>query len=206
MPWKESSPMSERLAFVRACLDRRQRIVDICHQFGISEKTGHKILQRFRADGEAGLLDRSHAPRHCPHRIAPAAAARIIALRKRHPLYGAEKLRDWYARHLGLAVESWGGSQFHWRQDADPQRRGYTVWSVFQGDSTDFDPSDKPFMINDRVEDLDAVLTALRSEGITVDPKIEESEYGRFGWVMDPEGNRIELWEPPRDRSGDSPR
>jgi len=53
----------------------------------------------------------------------------------------AEKLRDWYARHLGLAVESWGGSQFHWRQDADPQRRGDTVWSVFQGDSTDSTPA-----------------------------------------------------------------
>ena len=61
-------------------------------------------------------------------------------------------------------------------------------------------------MINDRVEDLDAVPAALRSEGNTVDPKIEESEYGRFGWMMDPEGNRIELWEPSRDRSGDSPR
>jgi predicted enzyme related to lactoylglutathione lyase len=108
----------------------------------------------------------------------------------------AEKLR-WYAAHPGLPVESWGGFQFHWRQDDAPERRGYTTWSIFKGDTRYFDPSEKPFMINYRVEDLDAVLEALRSEGVAVDPKIEESEYGRFGWAMDPEGNRIELWEPP---------
>jgi len=109
----------------------------------------------------------------------------------------AEKLRDWYAKHLGLPVEPWGGFQFHWRQDEAPDRRGHTVWSVFKGDSSYFAPSEKPFMINYRVENLDAVLEALRSEGVAVDPKVDESEYGRFGWVMDPEGNRIELWEPP---------
>ena len=109
----------------------------------------------------------------------------------------AEKLRAWYAAHLGLPVESWGGFQFHWRQDDAPERRGHTVWSIFKGGTRYFDPSEKPFMINYRVEDLDAVLEALRSEGVAVDPKIEESEYGRFGWAMDPEGNRIELWEPP---------
>jgi predicted enzyme related to lactoylglutathione lyase len=108
-----------------------------------------------------------------------------------------EKLGAWYATHLGLPVESWGGFQFHWRQDDAPERRGHTVWSIFKGDTRYFDPSEKPFMINYRVEDLDAVLEALRSEGVAVDPKIEESEYGRFGWAMDPEGNRIELWEPP---------
>jgi catechol 2,3-dioxygenase-like lactoylglutathione lyase family enzyme len=108
-----------------------------------------------------------------------------------------EKLRSWYETHLGMPVESWGGLQFHWRQDEDRERRGYTVWTVFGADTRYFDPSEKPFMINYRVEDLDEVLAALKSEGVTVDDKIEESEYGRFGWVMDPEGNRIELWEPP---------
>jgi predicted enzyme related to lactoylglutathione lyase len=94
-------------------------------------------------------------------------------------------------------VESWGGFQFHWREDEDPGRRGLTVWSVFKEDTRYFDPSEKPFLINYRVEDLDAVLAALKAEGVTVDEKIEESEYGRFGWAMDPEGNRIELWQPP---------
>ncbi len=107
-----------------------------------------------------------------------------------------EKLRSWYEAHLGMPVESWGGLQFYWRQDEDRERRGYTVWTVFGADTRYFDPSEKPFMINYRVEDLDEVLAALKSEGVTVDEKIEESEYGRFGWAMDPEGNRIELWEP----------
>jgi transposase InsO family protein len=91
--------MSERLAFVRACLDRRQRIVEICEQFGISEKTGHKILHRFRTEGDAGLADRSHAPHALPHRMALAVADRIVALRKRYPLYGPVKLRDWLVQH-----------------------------------------------------------------------------------------------------------
>jgi len=108
-----------------------------------------------------------------------------------------EKLRSWYETHLGMPVESWGGLQFHWRRDDDPERRGSTVWTVFGADTRSFDPSKKPFMINYRVEDLDEVLAALKSEGVTVDEKIDESEYGRFGWAMDPEGNRIELWEPP---------
>jgi len=116
----------------------------------------------------------------------------------------AEKLRDWYARHLGLPVESWGGFQFHWRQDDDPQRKGSTVWSVFKGDTRYFDPSEKPFMINYRVDTLDVVLEALKSEGVAVDSKIEESDSGRFAWAMDPEGNRFELWEPPRDKGGDA--
>jgi predicted enzyme related to lactoylglutathione lyase len=110
-----------------------------------------------------------------------------------------KKLQDWYAKHLGLPVESWGGVQFPWREDGDPKRRGYTVWSIFKEDTHYFDPSEKPFLINYRVEDLDAVCAALKAEGVTVDEKIEESEYGRFGWAMDPEGNRIELWEPPKE-------
>jgi putative transposase len=99
MPWRESSLMFERLAFVQACLDRNERIVDICDQFGISEKTGHKVLQRFRTEGPAGLEDRSHAPRRQPHRMGADVADRIIALRKQHRLYGPEKLRDWLMQH-----------------------------------------------------------------------------------------------------------
>jgi predicted enzyme related to lactoylglutathione lyase len=112
-----------------------------------------------------------------------------------------EKLGAWYKEHLGLDVESWGGTQFHWRRDDAPDVRGSTVWTIFKGDTRYFAPSEKPFMINYRVDDLDGVVAALKSEGVTVDEKIEESEYGRFGWAMDPEGNRIELWEPPRAKA-----
>lgn len=99
MPWKESSPVSERLEFIRACLDRRQTIADVCASFAISEKTGQKWLARFREGGEAALLDRSHAPLTGAHRVAPALARQIIALREQHPLYGPVKLRDWLVQH-----------------------------------------------------------------------------------------------------------
>jgi catechol 2,3-dioxygenase-like lactoylglutathione lyase family enzyme len=103
---------------------------------------------------------------------------------------------QWYEQHLGLKREE-GVVLFRWREAADPQRLGTTVWSLFRRDSTYFDPSRASFMLNFRVADLDALLAALRAEGVTVDDKREDSEYGRFGWILDPEGNRIELWEPP---------
>jgi hypothetical protein len=96
-------------------------------------------------------------------------------------------------------VQPWGGTAFRW-QDPEPQPYGVTVWSVFPSTSEYFDPSPAPFMVNYRVANLGEVLAALRSEGCAVDDRIEQSEYGRFGWVMDPEGNRVELWEPPAGR------
>jgi len=100
-----------------------------------------------------------------------------------------EALRAWYRDHLGLEVTEWGGVVF--------EGPGKTVWSVLPADTDYFEPSAAAFMINYRVENLDRVLAALRSEGCEVDERVESSEYGRFGWVMDPEGNRVELWEPP---------
>ena len=109
-----------------------------------------------------------------------------------------ERMRDWYNRHLGIDIQAWGGTAFRWN---DPERvepdGGVTVWSLFKADTTYFAPSSAPFMVNYRVDDLHALLAALRAEGCSVDDKVEESEYGKFGWVMDPEGNRIELWQPP---------
>lgn len=99
MPWQESSPMSERLAFVQACLDRRKRIVEICSEFGISEKTGHKLLKRFRESGIEGLRDRSHAVLCHRYRITPEVAERVITLRRKYPLYGPAMLRDWLLQH-----------------------------------------------------------------------------------------------------------
>jgi len=106
-----------------------------------------------------------------------------------------EQLRDWYRKHLGIESESWGAS-LYWRDDPR-HSAAYTAWSPFAHDTKYFEPSHAPFMINYRVEDLDWLLTQLRAEGVDVDPRMEESEFGKFGWIMDPEGNRVELWEPP---------
>lgn len=109
-----------------------------------------------------------------------------------------EKLAAWYKEHLGLEVEEYGGVTFREPKSASvPTRQSYLVWSPFPADSDYFAPSTKPFMINFRVADLDQLLAKLRAEGVTVDEKTDKSDFGYFGWAMDPEGNRIELWEPP---------
>ena len=108
-----------------------------------------------------------------------------------------EKMYEWYERHLGLKREH-GTVLFHWRKPDDPAAECMTVWSIFRQDTKYLNPSTSPFMINYRVDDLDTVLEALRAEGVTTDPNPEDSEYGRFAWIMDPEGNKIELWEPPK--------
>jgi predicted enzyme related to lactoylglutathione lyase len=108
------------------------------------------------------------------------------------------KLHEWYEKHLGLKREGDSGPvMLHWREAEDPEKRGMTVWSLFKKDSKYFDPSQSSFMINYCVENLDALLDLLREEGVEIDPKLEDTEYGKFAWIMDPEGNRIELWEPP---------
>ena|ERR1051326_3245942 len=110
-----------------------------------------------------------------------------------------EKLADWYRKHLGFEVEEWGGVSFRENDPAnkDPVRQASTVWSPFAANTDYFAPSEKPFMINFRVTNLDGLLAKLRSEGVTVDEKTDKSDFGYFGWAMDPEGNKIELWEPP---------
>jgi predicted enzyme related to lactoylglutathione lyase len=108
------------------------------------------------------------------------------------------KLMSWYTTHLGVKPESEGSSttMFQWREKEDAEQVGYTVWSIFPHDTKYFDPSSSPFMVNFRVKDLDRLLDQLKREGVKVDDKREEYEYGKFGWIIDPEGNRIELWEP----------
>ena len=108
-------------------------------------------------------------------------------------------LGEWYRKHLGLEVEEYGGVTFRESAGAGdlPPRQAYTVWSPFSADTDYFAPSEKPFMINFRVANLDLLLAQLRREGVSVDEKTDKSEFGYFGWAMDPEGNRIELWEPP---------
>lgn len=106
-------------------------------------------------------------------------------------------LAEWYKIHLGLNVEDWGGVAFKWASPENPAGTGSTIWSPFKADTTYFAPSNASFMINYRVDDLHALLAQLRSEGCDVDTKVDESEYGKFGWVNDPEGNKLELWQPP---------
>jgi predicted enzyme related to lactoylglutathione lyase len=105
------------------------------------------------------------------------------------------KLGAWYKKHLGIDVQAWGGAKFRWVDTSGQPMIGTTAWSV--GDGKNFAPSTAPFMVNYRVSDLRALLAALRSEGCEVLDKTDESEYGKFGWVMDPEGNKVELWQPP---------
>lgn len=97
-------------------------------------------------------------------------------------------LSAWYRDHLGIPIEAWGGGMFT-AKEGDP-----TVWNLFPATTKHFDA---PVMVNYRVADLHALLAALRAEGCDVLEKVDDSEYGRFGWVMDPEGNKIELWEAP---------
>lgn len=103
-------------------------------------------------------------------------------------------LAAWYAKHLGLQVSDFGGVMF----EEDEKRAGCTLWTPFKEDTDYFKPSTKDFMINFRVDDVDALIAQLRSEGVQVDAEVKDFEgYGRFGWCMDPEGNRVELWQPP---------
>jgi predicted enzyme related to lactoylglutathione lyase len=104
-----------------------------------------------------------------------------------------QALSAWYAQHLGLKIEGFGGAMFF----EDSARPGCTLWTPFKEDTKYFEPSTKPLMVNFRVDDLDALLAALRGAGVQVDSRVDESEFGRFGWIMDPEGNRVELWQPP---------
>ncbi len=106
-----------------------------------------------------------------------------------------EVLREWYRRHLGIKLEEWGGAVMF--TNAGEKNPGYQIWSIFDSTTAYFEPGKATFMINYRVDDLKALLEVLKLEGCQVDERIEESEFGIFGWVVDPEGNRIELWQPP---------
>jgi catechol 2,3-dioxygenase-like lactoylglutathione lyase family enzyme len=106
------------------------------------------------------------------------------------------RLAQWYADHLGLPMESWGGAVLPWRR-ADTGGEACTVFSPFAEGTGYFAPSAREFMLNFRVDDLDATLAALRAEGCNVLDRAEDGEQGRFGYVVDPDGTLIELWEPP---------
>ena len=110
-----------------------------------------------------------------------------------------EKVKQWYKEHLDLPVDDWGAS-FEWRDKEEPDQVCHTAWSPFPADTDYFGPSQKEFMFNYRVENLQELLKVLAEEGVEIIGEIEEYEYGKFGWIMDPEGNKIELWEPVDDK------
>lgn len=105
----------------------------------------------------------------------------------------ANSVKDWYREHLGLDTDRWGCT--FWWKDKDGNDCS-TQWSPFEEDTDHFEPSKKDFMMNFRVENLDELLETLRSEGVEVLGTTESAEEGKFGWIMDLEGNKIELWEP----------
>jgi predicted enzyme related to lactoylglutathione lyase len=104
-------------------------------------------------------------------------------------------LLAWYRDHLGLDPAEWGGMVFDWHR-ADEAQGGSTTWAIFPPDTDYFGDRGSTYMINYRVEDLDRMLDQLRAAGVQVDDRVEESEFGRFGWAVDPDGNRFELWQP----------
>ena len=106
-----------------------------------------------------------------------------------------ETVRNWYARHLGIPMQGSHGAVFTWRKEGT-DIPGSTAWCPFKKDSSYFQPSEKEFMFNYRVENLEELLTVLREEGVQMVGEMEVYDYGKFGWIMDPEGNKIELWEP----------
>jgi predicted enzyme related to lactoylglutathione lyase len=105
-----------------------------------------------------------------------------------------KKLTAWYAEHLGFPVTEWGVS-FEWKDEV-PVGTGQTAWSIFAEDSKHFGDSGQGCMINYRVDDMDALLAALEAKGVWIDPKRDDSEFGKFAWIKDCDGNRVELWQP----------
>lgn len=117
-----------------------------------------------------------------------------------------KKLGAWYRKHLGVDVQAWGGAVFPWESPKPGGRQRFTVWSPF-ADTKDFAPSKLPYMLNFIVDDLDGLMKKLRRAKARVDKKpIDENEFGRFAWVFDPEGRKLELWEPPRVPKGKAKR
>jgi predicted enzyme related to lactoylglutathione lyase len=108
-----------------------------------------------------------------------------------------KKTKEWYGKHLGLPVDDYGAS-FRWidPNNKEAKEPALTAWSPFAADTKYFQPSEKPFMFNYRVENLVELLKVLKDEGVQIVGEMEEHSYGKFGWIMDPDGNKIELWEP----------
>ncbi|HME88038.1 MAG TPA: VOC family protein [Chthoniobacterales bacterium] len=110
-----------------------------------------------------------------------------------------DKLCGWYRKHLGIEIKE-RAATFKWRTFEDPKAERYTVWLAFPEETDYFAPSSKPLVINFQVANLEELLAHIKKEGVDVDTRVETYDYGKFAWIIDPEGNRIELWEPTTKR------
>ena len=106
-----------------------------------------------------------------------------------------KKLAEWDTKNLGIQLESWGGAILKWPEDKSDDQ-GLTVWSVADKSSPWFDPSPSGFMINYRIDNMDEMIAQLKSNGVEIFKGPESAENGKFAWVIDPDGNKVELWEP----------
>lgn len=106
-----------------------------------------------------------------------------------------QAMNEWYAKNLGLPTSDYG-TTFEWREADDPSKKGSTTWCTFPQNAQHFNPSDKPFMINYRVENIVELVNELKKENVTIVDEIAVYDYGKFVHILDPEGNIIELWEP----------
>lgn len=115
------------------------------------------------------------------------------------------QLYEWYEKHLGIKREAHGQcATFEWRElqapdGSEPGAKGATAWAIFPRSTKYFGASKASFMLNYRVDDLDGLLGELQKAGVEIDPHRESADYGKFAWIMDPDGNRIELWEPAKE-------
>ena len=107
-----------------------------------------------------------------------------------------KKMTEWYKEHLGLNTNAWGGASFEWREEADSTKKGQTQWQPFSENTKYFDPSTKDFMINYRVDNLEALVEELRKNGVTIVDTMQVVDFGKFIHILDAEGNKVELWEP----------
>jgi predicted enzyme related to lactoylglutathione lyase len=121
-----------------------------------------------------------------------------VFLRARDP----KSLSAWYVKHLGITLSDYGGATFLWTDEV-PATTGMTTWSLFPEDTKNFGPGNEKgpqqAMVNYRVDNLDELLAQLAAENVTIDPQRDDYDFGRFAWIVDPEGNRIELWQPLAD-------
>jgi predicted enzyme related to lactoylglutathione lyase len=142
-----------------------------------------------------GSIDRALAADPAPAALKRVTGIGGVFIRAKDPA----KLRAWYKTHLAIDVQAWGGAAFHWTDAAGAPVNGSTAWEV--GNGSNFAPSNSSFMVDYRVADLQGLLKALREEGCEVlDKVVEDPKFGKFGWVMDPEGNKVELWQPPEGK------
>ncbi len=146
----------------------------------------HSIAGGWRAWTEAG------APVERPAAGAHVRGIGGVFFRSPDP----EATRAWYTKHLGIESQSWG-AMFPFREYTAPEVEGYVAWSVSPESTTYFGESGQRFMLNYRVRDLDALLAKLTEEGVVMEKPPESSDFGKFGWIRDGDGNRVELWQSP---------